>query len=155
MPFPSDSLLSVPKYAIRAGARKRIYFDPKETRMAIVTAGAICPGQNDIIRAIVTKVRLLCVGGGLGLTGRLFFMAGCPGGARSTGHRVPSSALPTLTFTATTRRSLPLPQPPLKRKSRRTFSRRRPLTTACPRVTSWAFAMASAASPIAPAAPWC
>uniref|UniRef100_A0A1D2A0K5 Phosphofructokinase domain-containing protein n=2 Tax=Auxenochlorella protothecoides TaxID=3075 RepID=A0A1D2A0K5_AUXPR len=51
----SDLLLSVPKYAIRAGARKRIYFDPKETRMAIVTAGAICPGQNDIIRAIVTK----------------------------------------------------------------------------------------------------
>lgn len=48
-------LLTVPKYAIRAGARRTIYFNPVDTHMAIVTVGAICPGINDIIRAMVTK----------------------------------------------------------------------------------------------------
>ncbi|KAK2076299.1 hypothetical protein QBZ16_000823 [Prototheca wickerhamii] len=51
----SDLLLTVPKYAIRAGARRTIYFNPVDTHMAIVTVGAICPGINDIIRAMVTK----------------------------------------------------------------------------------------------------
>ena len=36
-----------------AGAREKLFFDPKSTRAAIVTCGGICPGLNDVIRAIV------------------------------------------------------------------------------------------------------
>ena len=36
-----------------AGAREKIFFDPKAIRAAIVTCGGICPGLNDVIRAIV------------------------------------------------------------------------------------------------------
>ncbi len=36
-----------------AGPRERIYFDPSKTRCAIVTCGGLCPGINDVIRAIV------------------------------------------------------------------------------------------------------
>lgn len=40
----------------RAGPRKRIYFDPSKLRCAIVTCGGLCPGINDIIRAIVLEL---------------------------------------------------------------------------------------------------
>ena len=36
-----------------AGPRSRIYFDPAKTRCAVVTCGGLCPGINDVIRAIV------------------------------------------------------------------------------------------------------
>lgn len=36
-----------------AGPREKIFFDPAKTRMAIVTCGGLCPGLNDVIRAIV------------------------------------------------------------------------------------------------------
>ena len=36
-----------------AGPRKDIYFDPPKTKCAIVTCGGLCPGINDVIRAIV------------------------------------------------------------------------------------------------------
>jgi 6-phosphofructokinase 1 len=36
-----------------AGPREKIYFDPTKTRCAIVTCGGLCPGINDVIRAIV------------------------------------------------------------------------------------------------------
>ena len=36
-----------------AGPRKKIYFDPTKIRSAIVTCGGLCPGINDVIRAIV------------------------------------------------------------------------------------------------------
>jgi len=35
-----------------AGPRARIFFDPRETRAAIVSCGGLCPGLNDVIRAI-------------------------------------------------------------------------------------------------------
>jgi len=35
-----------------AGPRRRLYFDPPETRAAIVTCGGLCPGLNDVIRAV-------------------------------------------------------------------------------------------------------
>ena len=38
-----------------AGPRKNIYFDPKKTKCAIVTCGGLCPGTNDVIRAIVME----------------------------------------------------------------------------------------------------
>lgn len=36
-----------------AGAREKLFFDPHNTRAAIVTCGGICPGLNDVIRALV------------------------------------------------------------------------------------------------------
>ena len=38
------------------GARERIYFDPAATRAGIVTCGGLCPGLNDVIRAIVYEL---------------------------------------------------------------------------------------------------
>jgi 6-phosphofructokinase 1 len=39
-----------------AGPREKIYFDPSKLRCAIVTCGGLCPGLNDIIRAIVLEL---------------------------------------------------------------------------------------------------
>ncbi len=39
-----------------AGARKKVYFDPSKLRCALVTCGGLCPGLNDIIRAIVLEL---------------------------------------------------------------------------------------------------
>jgi 6-phosphofructokinase 1 len=36
-----------------AGPRKKIYFDPTKVKCGIVTCGGLCPGLNDVIRAIV------------------------------------------------------------------------------------------------------
>ena len=36
-----------------AGARRQIYFDPSKVRAAILTAGGLCPGVNDVIRSLV------------------------------------------------------------------------------------------------------
>jgi len=35
-----------------AGPRERIYFDSTKTRCGIVTCGGLCPGLNDVVRAI-------------------------------------------------------------------------------------------------------
>jgi 6-phosphofructokinase 1 len=37
----------------KAGPRELIYFDPAKLRAAIVTCGGLCPGLNDVIRALV------------------------------------------------------------------------------------------------------
>jgi 6-phosphofructokinase 1 len=37
----------------RAGPRSKIFFDPSKLRCAVVSCGGLCPGINDIIRAIV------------------------------------------------------------------------------------------------------
>ena len=34
-------------------AREEIYFDPSKLKCGIVTCGGLCPGLNDVIRAIV------------------------------------------------------------------------------------------------------
>jgi 6-phosphofructokinase 1 len=39
-----------------AGPREKIYFDPSKVRCALVTCGGLCPGLNDIIRAIVLQM---------------------------------------------------------------------------------------------------
>jgi 6-phosphofructokinase 1 len=39
-----------------AGPRSKIYFDPSKLRCAIVTCGGLCPGLNDIIRAVVLEL---------------------------------------------------------------------------------------------------
>jgi len=40
----------------RAGARKKLFFDSARTRVGIVTCGGICPGINDVIRALVMNL---------------------------------------------------------------------------------------------------
>ena len=45
-----------PMYFERAGARENIYFDPSKVKAAIVTCGGLCPGLNDVIRAIVMEL---------------------------------------------------------------------------------------------------
>ena len=36
----------------RAGPRRKLFFDPPRAKAAIVTCGGLCPGINDVIRAI-------------------------------------------------------------------------------------------------------
>jgi 6-phosphofructokinase 1 len=39
-----------------AGPRDKIFFDPSKTKAAIVTCGGLCPGINDVIRALVMEL---------------------------------------------------------------------------------------------------
>jgi len=39
-----------------AGPRARIFFDPSQLGCGIVTCGGLCPGLNDVIRAIVLSL---------------------------------------------------------------------------------------------------
>jgi len=39
-----------------AGPREKIFFDPAQTKAAIVTCGGLCPGINDVIRSIVMEL---------------------------------------------------------------------------------------------------
>jgi 6-phosphofructokinase 1 len=39
-----------------AGPRANIFFDPVKTKAAIVTCGGLCPGINDVIRAVVMEL---------------------------------------------------------------------------------------------------
>ena len=40
-----------------AGPRQRIFFDPASISCGIVTCGGLCPGINDVIRAVVLSLR--------------------------------------------------------------------------------------------------
>jgi len=42
----------------RAGARRKIFFDPGKTCVGIVTCGGLCPGLNNVIRDVVLSARL-------------------------------------------------------------------------------------------------
>lgn len=42
---------------LRAGPREKIYHDPNWTRAAIVTAGGLCPGLNNVIKGITNTLR--------------------------------------------------------------------------------------------------
>ncbi|MEJ5913048.1 ATP-dependent 6-phosphofructokinase [Pseudokineococcus sp. 1T1Z-3] len=39
-----------------AGPRQKIFFDPSKTRVGIVTCGGLCPGINNVIRALVSEL---------------------------------------------------------------------------------------------------
>lgn len=39
-----------------AGPRKTLYFDPSKLKCAVVTCGGLCPGINNVIRAIVLEL---------------------------------------------------------------------------------------------------
>jgi 6-phosphofructokinase 1 len=40
----------------KAGPRRRIFFDPARTRVAIVTCGGLCPGINSVIRSLFLEL---------------------------------------------------------------------------------------------------
>ncbi|MBI4963058.1 MAG: ATP-dependent 6-phosphofructokinase [Desulfomonile tiedjei] len=42
-----------PAAFMKAGPRKKIYFDPSKLKCAIVTCGGLCPGLNNVIRSLV------------------------------------------------------------------------------------------------------
>lgn len=50
-----DSGLEPPCFEA-AGPRRKIYFDPATLNCGIVTCGGLCPGLNDVIRAIVLSL---------------------------------------------------------------------------------------------------
>src|SRR4030042_6286243 len=49
---PDEDLL----YFEQAGPRAKIYFDSSKVHCAIATCGGLCPGTNDVIRAIVLEL---------------------------------------------------------------------------------------------------
>jgi len=40
----------------RAGAREKIFFEPTQTKAAIVTCGGLCPGINNVIRSLALEL---------------------------------------------------------------------------------------------------
>jgi len=42
-----------PPFLEKAGPREKIFFNPETSRAALVTCGGLCPGLNDVIRAVV------------------------------------------------------------------------------------------------------
>jgi len=40
----------------KAGPHRHLYFDPDNTKVAIVTCGGLCPGINNVIRSIVNQL---------------------------------------------------------------------------------------------------
>lgn len=48
-----------PLFFEMAGPRAKIYFDPSKVHCAVATCGGLCPGTNDVIRAIVLELHYL------------------------------------------------------------------------------------------------
>jgi 6-phosphofructokinase 1 len=65
-----------------AGPRQRLFFDPAKLACGIVTCGGLCPGLNDVIRAIVGSLRRLHYG----VTKVYGFRFGYEGLVRRIGH---------------------------------------------------------------------
>jgi 6-phosphofructokinase 1 len=55
--LPRRRGLREPRFFEVAGPRERLFFEPRSVRAAIVTAGGVCPGINDVVRAIVLELR--------------------------------------------------------------------------------------------------
>ncbi|MDZ4726454.1 MAG: ATP-dependent 6-phosphofructokinase [Leptospira sp.] len=56
---PEDALKTVqtnPVFFEQAGPREKIYFNPLDVTAGIVTCGGLCPGINDVIRALVMEL---------------------------------------------------------------------------------------------------
>ncbi len=64
-----------------AGPRQLVYFDPAKLACGIVTCGGLCPGLNDVIRAIVGSLRVH-----YGVTTVYGFRFGYEGLVRRMGH---------------------------------------------------------------------
>lgn len=57
-----------------AGPRERLFFDPNQTRAAIVTCGGLCPGLNNVIRSVFLELHY-----GYGVAEVLGFLGGYRG----------------------------------------------------------------------------
>lgn len=66
-----------------AGPRQKVYFDPPKVKCAIVTCGGLCPGINDVIRAIVMEAHHH-----YGVAATLGIRYGLEGFIPSYGHKV-------------------------------------------------------------------
>ena len=61
-PLPGQPLgttrvvVPLPAFAMRAGLRDTIYYDPAEVTAAIVTTGSVVPGTNDVVAALVQRL---------------------------------------------------------------------------------------------------
>ncbi len=64
-----------------AGPRRMLFFDPAKLACGIVTCGGLCPGLNDVIRAVVRSLRLL-----YGVNKVYGFRFGYEGLVRRIGH---------------------------------------------------------------------
>ena len=47
---------TLPSFEV-AGPRERLFFDPAQVKAGLVTCGGLCPGLNDVIRAIVLSLQ--------------------------------------------------------------------------------------------------
>lgn len=63
-----------------AGPRAKLFFDPPQTRAAIVTCGGLCPGLNNVIRSLVLELHY-----GYGVREILGFRGGYSGLDPATG----------------------------------------------------------------------
>ena len=54
--YPPRLAEGAPREFQRAGPRAQVFFDPKKTTFGIVSAGGVCPGINDVIRAMVLEL---------------------------------------------------------------------------------------------------
>lgn len=55
--LPELPIPGLPDSFEKAGPRERIYFEPGTTTAAILSAGGLCPGINDVVRAAVLELR--------------------------------------------------------------------------------------------------
>lgn len=54
--LPRPPHAEAPRFFELAGPRARLHFDPRAVRAGIVTAGGVCPGINDVLRALVLEL---------------------------------------------------------------------------------------------------
>ncbi|MFA5688692.1 MAG: ATP-dependent 6-phosphofructokinase [Kiritimatiellales bacterium] len=72
--YPEGSSVDGIEYFERAGAREKIHFNPAEVIVGVVTCGGLCPGLNDVIRAVT-----FCAKEGYGVKKVLGFQYGFEG----------------------------------------------------------------------------
>jgi len=65
-----------------AGPRAKLFFDPAQTRAAIVTCGGLCPGLNNVIRSLFNELHHT-----YGVREVLGFRGGYPGLDPACGHK--------------------------------------------------------------------
>lgn len=56
MSFKLNETFSLERAFEKAGAREKIFFNPSQVTAGIVTCGGICPGLNDVIRALYMEL---------------------------------------------------------------------------------------------------
>ncbi len=53
---PRERIEGTPRAFEKAGPREQVFFAPKSTVVGILSAGGICPGINDVVRAVVLEL---------------------------------------------------------------------------------------------------